>query len=337
MFGLAAYNGRDVPVAAVVVGALILLCTLQIGLRTRLFFAALAANTVLAVGIGATQLLIGPQPYSGWIVATASVASITCFFEWPDRQAAAATIAGLTIVSYAACCVLAGGGLPLLPAARMVVQALLGFLGLLVIHRVARLYDALSRRLAERRSTAAAARAQQAAERAYLAILHDTASTTFLMVSTGATKDFTWLPAQARRDLDVLTTEWTPPSEMDLAELLTTLTDYPGLEIRSELRGPLPMPSEPALAIYHGVREALSNTRAHSGVRTATVSADEHLGQVVVRVSDDGDGFDPTTVPAHRRGLSESIVARVATVGGDAEVQSAPGQGTTVRWRWARD
>lgn len=336
-FGLGAYRGSDMVVAVAIGCVLVVLCTVQIGLRVRMPSVAVVANVIFAAGVGGAQLLLGPQPFSGWIVATASVASITCFFEWPDRTVTALLVAGLTITAYATGCVLAGGGLPSLPAGRMVVQALLGFVGLLTIHRVARMYDALSGRLARRRSDAAAARAQEAAERAYLALLHDTASTTFLMISTGATKDVAWLPAQARRDLDVLTTEWSPPREMDLVELLATLTDYPGLDIRSDLRGPLTMPSEPALAIYHGVREALSNTRAHAASRSATVTAHENDGRIEVRVRDRGRGFDHALVPAHRRGLSESIVARMDSAGGHVEIDTAPGRGTTVIWRWARD
>lgn len=335
-FGLGAYHGSDALVAVAIGCVLVVLCGVQIGLRARLPVAAVVANAIFAAGIGGAQLLLGPQPFSGWIVATASVASITCFFEWPDRTVTALVLAGLTITAYAAGCVLTGGGLPMLPAGRMVVQALLGFLGLLAIHRVARMYDALNARLARRRSDVAATRVQHAAERAYLALLHDTASTTFLMISTGATRDVTWLPAQARRDLDALTTEWSPPPEMDLAELLATLTDYPGLDIRHDLHGPLTMPSEPALAVYHGVREALSNTRAHAGIRTATVTAREDGGRIEVRVRDRGRGFDQTLVPEHRHGLSESIVARMNAAGGRVEIDTAPGRGTSVKWWWAR-
>lgn len=334
-FGLVGYQGGAVFVAATVVAAYTLLSCVQFRLRARTPTGAFAANAVLAVALGLTQLPLGAQPFSGWIVATAGVTSITCYFEWPDRPVFAHAIAGLTVLAYCAGCVLAGGGLPVLPAGRMVVQAMLGFLGLLMIHRVARRYDALSAQLARRRAAAAAARAQQLADRAYLAMLHDTASTTFLMVSTRPSEDFDWLPAQARRDLEALTTEWSPPKEMDLAELLATLSDYPGLAVRTELRGPLPMPSEPALAVYHGVREALSNARTHAGDPNATMTAREHDGRIEVRVADRGRGFDPANLPPHRRGLSESIVARMAAAGGHAEVSAAPGRGTEVTWRWS--
>ncbi len=334
-FGLIGYQGGAVFVAAAVIAAYTVLSFTQLRLRAISPAGTLAVNVVLAAAVGLSQISLGAQPFSGWIVATAGVTSITCYFEWPDRPVFAHSLAGVIVLSYGAGCVLAGGGLPVLPAGRMVVQAMLGFFGLLMIHRVACLYDRLSAQLARRRAAAAAARAQQQADRAYLATLHDTASTTFLMVSTRASEDFDWLPAQASRDLAVLTTEWSPPKEMDLAELLATLADYPGLTVRTELHGPLPMPSEPALAVYHGVREALSNARGHAGDPNATMTAHEHDGRIEVRVADRGRGFDPASVPPHRRGLSESIVGRMAAAGGQADIHAVPGHGTEVTWRWS--
>ncbi|MET8837871.1 hypothetical protein ABZV78_28715, partial [Micromonospora sp. NPDC004540] len=53
------------------------------------------------------------------------------------------------------------------------------------------------------------------------------------------------------------------------------------------------------------------------------------------RPGDDGPGFDPASVPAHRYGLRESIHGRMSTVGGRAEVTSAPGAGTRIRLEWS--
>jgi len=51
-----------------------------------------------------------------------------------------------------------------------------------------------------------------------------------------------------------------------------------------------------------------------------------------VEVRDTGGGFDPATTPGF--GLSESIVARMGQVGGQAQIESSPGMGTTVRLAW---
>ncbi|MFA4927781.1 MAG: ATP-binding protein, partial [Patulibacter sp.] len=52
-----------------------------------------------------------------------------------------------------------------------------------------------------------------------------------------------------------------------------------------------------------------------------------------VYVRDEGPGFDPASVPPQRRGLRDSILTRMARVGGQATVESAPGEGTEIALR----
>jgi signal transduction histidine kinase len=47
-------------------------------------------------------------------------------------------------------------------------------------------------------------------------------------------------------------------------------------------------------------------------------------------VRDRGKGFDPAAVPGDRKGVAESIRGRMSRHGGEAIVQSAPGEGTKV-------
>ena len=47
-------------------------------------------------------------------------------------------------------------------------------------------------------------------------------------------------------------------------------------------------------------------------------------------VRDRGRGFDPGQVPADRKGLAESVHARMARRGGSVTVRSAPGEGTEI-------
>jgi hypothetical protein len=53
-----------------------------------------------------------------------------------------------------------------------------------------------------------------------------------------------------------------------------------------------------------------------------------------VEVIDCGRGFDPGRVPAHRYGLREAIRGRMRAVGGQAGVDSSPGQGTRITLTW---
>ncbi|RZQ64817.1 sensor histidine kinase [Amycolatopsis suaedae] len=335
-FGAVGHSTAEVLVVVSVSGGLVLASCFHRRLRAASPGAAPLLNAALVVLLGLSQLVLGPQADGGWIVATASIVSITCYFEWPERPWAGHLLAVATVGSYGLGCVLGGGPVPALPAGRMLVQAMLAFLGLLATRRVARLFDALCERQLRRRSAAAALRAQRDADRAYLAMLHDTASTTFLMVSTGSVADVGWLPGQARRDLDLLSTQWDPGHEVELSGMLATL-DEPGLDLRLRIQEDMNLPSGPALAIFHGVREALRNVRHHAGTRAATVTAHERRGWVEAVVSDSGRGFDPERVPPHRQGLAQSIRARSTAAGVGVDVRSAPAEGTTVTWRWRRD
>ena len=83
-------------------------------------------------------------------------------------------------------------------------------------------------------------------------------------------------------------------------------------------------------ALLAAAREATVNAAKWSGVRTVSVFAEVEPASVSVFVRDRGCGFDPDAVPAHRKGLAESVRARMARHGGSATVRSAPGQGTEV-------
>ena len=57
-------------------------------------------------------------------------------------------------------------------------------------------------------------------------------------------------------------------------------------------------------------------------------------GRCVIRVVDDGQGFDPGQVPMSRIGLRVSIAEPMANAGGSAGVVSVPGAGTTITLAW---
>jgi signal transduction histidine kinase len=97
--------------------------------------------------------------------------------------------------------------------------------------------------------------------------------------------------------------------------------------------GPDP-PGEVLDAVEGAVREALTNVAKHAGVTRAAIQAATTGDGIEVTVRDRGRGFDPATVSGGY-GMAGSIRARMAQVGGTAEVWSAPGKGTRVRLRVA--
>jgi signal transduction histidine kinase len=86
-------------------------------------------------------------------------------------------------------------------------------------------------------------------------------------------------------------------------------------------------------ALALAVRESLNNVRLHARTADAWLTAAQEDGKVVVRVVDRGAGFAQARVCAGN-GIGDSILGRMRDVGGDALVESAPGQGTTVELRW---
>jgi signal transduction histidine kinase len=83
-------------------------------------------------------------------------------------------------------------------------------------------------------------------------------------------------------------------------------------------------------ALLAAGREATVNAAKWSGAEVVSVFAEVEAAQVSLFVRDRGRGFDTSAVPADRKGLAESVHARMTRRGGSATVRSAPGEGTEV-------
>lgn len=89
------------------------------------------------------------------------------------------------------------------------------------------------------------------------------------------------------------------------------------------------LPREVAGALYDVAREALKNAR-QSGAQAVSLSLGVQRHATTLRVSDDGCGFDPHTIPASQGTGLSMIRERVSLVGGTLEIESASGKGTTL-------
>lgn len=83
-------------------------------------------------------------------------------------------------------------------------------------------------------------------------------------------------------------------------------------------------------ALVDAASEAAVNAAKHSGAPEVSVYVEVEPGVVTAFVRDEGKGFDPTAVPADRRGIRHSIAARMQRHGGSCEIHSEPGEGTEV-------
>jgi two-component system sensor histidine kinase DevS len=94
--------------------------------------------------------------------------------------------------------------------------------------------------------------------------------------------------------------------------------------------GLVTLPTANATALFHICQEALANVAKHARATRTDIRLWATNNRVLLEVSDDGMGFDLRKMNATLgHGLS-NMQARVYKVGGDVEINSAPGEGTTV-------
>jgi phage shock protein PspC (stress-responsive transcriptional regulator)/anti-sigma regulatory factor (Ser/Thr protein kinase) len=94
---------------------------------------------------------------------------------------------------------------------------------------------------------------------------------------------------------------------------------------------PRDAPLDPDLeALAMAAREAITNAAKHAGVSEVSVLARVGDGEASVFVRDRGSGFDRARVAPDRRGLRESIEARMVRHRGRATIHSVVGEGTEI-------
>jgi PAS domain S-box-containing protein len=83
-----------------------------------------------------------------------------------------------------------------------------------------------------------------------------------------------------------------------------------------------------ATNVYRIAQEALNNLIKHSRAQQAVITVERDLHSVRIRIADDGIGFDPAQAMTQRGLGLTSITERVRMLGGQLDIQSAPGNGT---------
>lgn len=117
-----------------------------------------------------------------------------------------------------------------------------------------------------------------------------------------------------------------------ILDLLDELTRKNTLELTWEIEAVEGLPSGIEDQLFRILQESLSNTLRHARANQIAVKLFTLQGQVRMRVTDDGIGFDPDGEKLTSYGL-RSMRERVTEVGGSMEIYSAKGKGTQIEVR----
>jgi signal transduction histidine kinase len=135
---------------------------------------------------------------------------------------------------------------------------------------------------------------------------------------------------QALQDLRDLARGIYPPllADQGLAAALGAQARKSPLPVAVEADGIGRYPQDAEAAVYFCVLEALQNVAKYAQANSATVKLSATEGQLSFEVTDDGQGFDASSI-SYGTGL-QGMADRLAALGGRIDVHSQPGAGTTV-------
>jgi len=96
------------------------------------------------------------------------------------------------------------------------------------------------------------------------------------------------------------------------------------------------LPGEVELILFRIAQEAMHNVARHSGATHVWLRLARGEGGLIMEVQDNGRGFDPAAVTAEGAGRGLGLAGmreRASLIGGQLEIDSQPGRGTTIRVR----
>jgi PAS domain S-box-containing protein len=208
------------------------------------------------------------------------------------------------------------------------------------------------KRVEEQREEAAAA-----SERARLARdLHDAVTQTLFSVAAIAEalprvwerdleearrglEELRWMARGALAEMRTMLLELRPSAliEQDLGTLVAQLAEATmgrtRMCVTSEIEGTCKLPADVQLGLYRIAQEALNNVARHARSSQVQVLLTCQPGRVQLAVQDDGQGFDPDAVGAHRMGVA-IMRERAQAIGAEFSLKAAPGKGTEITVAW---
>ncbi|MFN0090735.1 MAG: PspC domain-containing protein [Acidimicrobiales bacterium] len=289
------------------------------------------------IGLGGllvlTQAGLGLSAGAAWPLLPIALAAAVLHDLRPaptDRRAVVRLAAGLGLAAL---------GVWGFLSASLSVRALQSFVTAVVLVGALALLSApwwwgLAQELAEERR----ARIRSEARAELAAHLHDSVLQTLALIQRRADDPQAAAALARRQERELRRWLYGGPQRVDGADLRSALRDAcaevedaHGVAVDLVVVGDAEVElDERSAALVAAVREAAVNAAKFARVASIDVYAELGADQVEVYVRDRGVGFDPAAVAADRRGLAESVLARMRRAGGRAQVTSAPGEGAEV-------
>ncbi len=181
------------------------------------------------------------------------------------------------------------------------------------------------------------------------AIVHDSVLTTLLSAARAFTPEAKELAATMAGNAighlrDAVAVAPDSDAQVPAAVLFSRISEAAGtmsqpFDVRSVRLGRTSLPIPAAEALYSAAVQGMVNSLQHAGAGVSRWVEVKGLprGGIQVQVGDEGTGFDLGMVPTERLGVRVSIIDRISSAGGHADVTSTPGTGTMVTLRWPDD
>jgi signal transduction histidine kinase len=251
------------------------------------------------------------------------------YLNRPAQVGAPRLIAGGLFVAFGAAALLHAVGVQHSLGKAIWAVAIIGMiLGLVVSPWVMRLGSSLSFERAAR------IREQERAEVA--AHLHDSVLQTLALIQkrAGDPREVAGLARRQERELRSWLLKRPGESEEDtvagaLERAAAEVEELHGVPIEVVTVGDAPL-NGGLEALVQAAREAMTNAAKFAGSERVDLYAEVEDDRVEVFVRDRGVGFDLDAIPADRRGVRDSIIARMERHDGRAAVKSSAGAGTEV-------
>ncbi|PHQ31041.1 hypothetical protein CJ305_02105 [Leeuwenhoekiella nanhaiensis] len=117
-----------------------------------------------------------------------------------------------------------------------------------------------------------------------------------------------------------------------LKDLAHKISQLNGLQIDVQAHGmDTRLENSLELSLFRIIQELITNVIKHAQAKTLTIHLVNHGDSLNIMVEDDGVGFDPRHISKRSEGMGiNAIDKRVAHLNGTLEIESEPGQGTSV-------